>query len=66
MKNSVLTQTQMVRATGVRNPRSDCIQFDDDVCTPEEQQLDITRRKILKKLLARLGPANSFRHTFES
>ncbi len=31
------------------------IQFDEDDCSPEEQQLELTKRMIWEKLMARMG-----------
>jgi hypothetical protein len=37
-----------------RFPCGEGIQFDGDVCTPEEQRLEAIKNKILKKLAVRL------------
>jgi hypothetical protein len=36
-------------------PDSEGIQFDSDVCTPEDEQLAAVKNNILKKLRVRLG-----------
>jgi hypothetical protein len=42
---------------GQRNqfPGREGIQFDGEVCTPEEQQLDVIKKKILRKLQVRFA-----------
>jgi len=45
--------------TGCEYPYVEGIQFDEDVWTPEEKEMEVIKRKILEKLLVRLAPANA-------
>jgi hypothetical protein len=44
---------------GTEYPFGDGIQFDEDVWTPDEENMEVIKRKILEKLLVRLAPANT-------
>ncbi|HEX4265415.1 MAG TPA: hypothetical protein VH597_13845 [Verrucomicrobiae bacterium] len=60
MINGTLGQTPVVApaSAGCVYPYSDGIQFEQDVWTPEEEEMEVIKRKILEKLLVRLAPAN--------
>jgi hypothetical protein len=58
MINGILGQTPAI-APGAANsgyPYGEGIQFENDVWTPEERELEVIKRKILEKLIVRLGP----------
>jgi hypothetical protein len=61
MTKSVSAQAQPALPIRSENPWSRCggIEFDEDELTPEEQQLELTRRAIWKKLMARLQMRSS-------
>jgi hypothetical protein len=65
MINGILGQTPAI-APGAANSGyayGDGIRFEDEVWTPEEQELEVIKRKILEKLMVRLGP-DSISRTF--
>jgi hypothetical protein len=43
---------------GCEYPYGEGIQFDESAWTPEEEEMEVIKRKILEKLLVRLAPAN--------
>jgi len=60
MTNGTLGQIPAIAppSAGSGYPYGDGIQFDDEVWTPEEEEMEVIKRKILEKLLVRLEPAN--------
>ena len=60
MTNGTLGQVPAVAPAPANTgyPYGDGIQFDEDVWTPEEEDMEVIKRKILEKLLVRLEPAN--------
>ena len=61
MMNGIVGQTPVVApaVAGSEYPFCEGIQFDEDVWTPEEEDMEVIKRKILEKLLVRLAPANA-------
>jgi hypothetical protein len=62
MINGILGQTPAM-APGAANsgyPYGDGIRFEDEVWTPEEQELEVIKRKILEKLMVRLGAGTGY------
>jgi hypothetical protein len=60
MTNGISGQTAVIAPAPEDSgfPFGEGIQFDEDVWTPEEEDLEVIKRKILEKLLVRLEPAN--------
>jgi hypothetical protein len=60
MTNSTLGQTPAIAPapSGSDYPFCDGIHFDEEVWTPEGEDMETIKRKILEKLLVRLAPAN--------
>jgi hypothetical protein len=46
---------------GCEYPYGEGIQFDQDTWTPEEENMEVIKRKILEKLLVRLAPTDATR-----
>jgi hypothetical protein len=59
MTNGTLGQAPVVAPApaGCGYPYGDGIQFEENVWTPEEEEMEVIKRKILEKLLVRLAPA---------
>ena len=58
MTNGTLGQAPVVAPApaGSEYPFCEGIQFDEDAWTPEEEDMEVIKRKILEKLLVRLAP----------
>lgn len=54
--NPTTAETKVVVQSGSDGPGANCdgIQFDEDELSPEEQQMQITKRMIWEKLMSRL------------
>ncbi|HWD92778.1 MAG TPA: hypothetical protein VG938_10550 [Verrucomicrobiae bacterium] len=63
MINGTLGQTPVVAPApaGCEYPYGEGIRFDEDAWTPEEEEMEVIKRKILEKLLVRLAPGSAAR-----
>lgn len=61
MTNVTLGKTPMVAPApaACEYPFGEGIQFDEEAWTPEEQEMEVIKRKILEKLMVRLAPSNA-------